>query len=70
LVLIINKEDVAQKEIIFDGLRNLGLMAEEKKITLKENKLEIAAELMLGEEKLKAVHQYLLNNKCIREFSF
>jgi putative Mg2+ transporter-C (MgtC) family protein len=70
LVLVISKEDLAQKEIIFDGLRNLGLLAEEKKITLKDNKLEITAELMLGEDKLKAVHHYLLNNKWISEFSF
>ncbi|MBL7746284.1 MAG: MgtC/SapB family protein [Chitinophagaceae bacterium] len=70
LTLVIDKADAAQKDSILDGLRSLGVMAEERKITLKDNALEIAAELMLGEEKLKEVQQYLLDNKWIRGFSF
>jgi len=70
LTLVIDKADAAQKDNILDGLRNLGVLAEERKIILKDDSLEIAAELMLAEEKLKEIQQYLLDNKWIRGFSF
>jgi len=70
LTLLIDKADAMQKDSILDGLRSLGVLADERKITLKDNALEIAAELMLGEEKLKEVQQYLLSNKWIKGFSF
>ncbi len=70
LTLVIDKADAAQKDNILDGLRNLGVLTEERKIILKDDSLEIAAELMLAEEKLKEVQQYLLDNKWIRGFSF
>lgn len=70
LLLVFEKENVAKKEEILSGFRTEDIIAEEKKIELKDNQLEISIEIILGDEKIKWVQNYLLANKWIKSFSF
>ena len=70
LLLVFEKENVAKKEEILSGFRTEDIIAEEKKIELKDNHLEISIEIILGDEKIKWVQNYLLANKWIKSFSF
>lgn len=70
LQLTILKEDAKQKDAIIDGLRSGVVFADEKKITLLDNKLEITIEIFFTEERIKWIQNYLLENKTIKSFSF
>ncbi|MGB3007427.1 MAG: MgtC/SapB family protein [Chitinophagaceae bacterium] len=70
LLFVISREDISQKDSILMGLRNITLMAEERKILLKDEKIELSVEIVMSEEKVKAVQDFLLQNKYIKTFSF
>lgn len=70
LQLVIARENIALKADIFSALDNEGVQAEEKKITLKDDQLEISLEIVLTEDKIKWIQDYLLGNKSIYSFSF
>lgn len=70
LQLVIARESIAMKADIFSALDKAGVVAEEKKITLKDDKLEISLEIILTEDKIIWIQDYLLNNKSISSFSF
>jgi putative Mg2+ transporter-C (MgtC) family protein len=70
LQLIFTKDHVAMKENILAGLRKEGVLIEEKKISYKDNEVEVSLELLVHEEKIQWVQDYLLENKTILSFSF
>ncbi|MCY7310481.1 MAG: MgtC/SapB family protein [Chitinophagaceae bacterium] len=70
LHLVIARENIEIKTDIFSALHNEGVIAEEKKITLKDDKLEILLEIVLSEDKIKWLLDYLLSIKSIYSFSF
>jgi putative Mg2+ transporter-C (MgtC) family protein len=70
LQLTIPRTGVAHKTGIYADLRNGGIGTEEKKITLKDDQVEITIEIVFTEEKLEWVQDYLLQNTSISSFSF
>jgi putative Mg2+ transporter-C (MgtC) family protein len=70
LVFTISYEDVGQKEEIIEGLQRLAITAEEKKISLKNDLLELSVEIIVAEEKIKSIEDFLLGNKYIKAFSY
>lgn len=70
LQLTILKENANQKDTIIEGLRREVVVAEEKKLTLQSNELEIAIELVLTEDKIKWVQAYLMEQEVIKSFTF
>ncbi|MDZ4807241.1 MAG: MgtC/SapB family protein [Bacteroidota bacterium] len=70
LQLVIERENIEIKTDIFSALHKEGVIAEEKKITLKDDKLEILLEIVLTEDKIKWLQDYLLSIKSIYSFSF
>ncbi len=70
LQLIFTKEHVAMKENILAGLRKEGVLIEEKKISYKDDEVEVSLELLVPEKKIQWVQDYLLENKTILSFSF
>jgi putative Mg2+ transporter-C (MgtC) family protein len=70
LLFEIARTDIAMKEGILSDLRKIGVMAEEKKIALKDNTVELSVEIVLREEKIKEVQEFLLTNKYIKAFSY
>lgn len=70
LSFVVSQEDIGQKDSIMNGLRSIALMVEERKISLKDEKVEISVEIVMSEEKVKAVQDFLLGNKYIKAFSY
>ncbi|OSZ79945.1 hypothetical protein CAP36_01380 [Chitinophagaceae bacterium IBVUCB2] len=68
--LKILKDNVSQKDELIKGLGNGLFFAEEKKISLVDNELEIMIEIVLAEDKIQWVQNYLLENKIVKSFSF
>lgn len=68
--LKILKDNVSQKDELIKGLGNGLFFAEEKKISLVDNELEIVIEIVLAEDKIQWVQNYLLENKIVKSFSF
>ena len=66
LQVVIDREHFEMKAEIFSSLEKEGVKVEEKKITLKDDKLEI----VFTEDKIKRIQDYLLGNKLIYMFSF
>jgi len=64
------KESSNKREEILDDLRKGVSFLEEKKIILNGNELEIGIEMVLPEDKIKWVQDYLLGNKMITSFFF
>ena len=65
-----DREHFEMKGEIFLSLEKEGVKVEEKKITLKDDKLEILLEIVFTEDKIKRIQDYLLGNKLIYLFSF
>lgn len=70
LQLVIAREQVEVKADIFSALKKEGVIVEIKKITLKDDMLEILLEIVFTEDKTKWIQDYLLSNKSIYLFSF
>ncbi len=70
LQLVIARENIGIKADLFSALHKEGVFAEEKKITLKDDKIEILLEIVLTEDKINWIQDYLLSNKSIYSFSF
>ena len=70
VLFVISREDINQKENILNSLRSIALIAEVKKITLKDEKIELSIEIVMSEGKLKAVEDFLIQNKYIKGFSY
>ncbi|MBC7874820.1 MAG: MgtC/SapB family protein [Ferruginibacter sp.] len=70
LQLVIAKEDIALKDNILSDLRVNGMVADEKKMILKDNQVEITIEMILTEKNITWIQDYLLGNKYIRSFTF
>lgn len=68
--LTILKDHIGQKDDLIRGLSKGVFFAEEKKITLADNEVELLIEVVLADEKIKWVQNYLLENKVIKSFSF
>jgi putative Mg2+ transporter-C (MgtC) family protein len=70
LKIVLSKENIERRYEILKGLRNTGVIVEEKKMSFEEGQLELLLEVVLLEEKIDPVQQYLLANLHIRSFSF
>lgn len=70
LVFTISHEDAGKKEEIIAGLQRLSITAEERKISLKDELLELSVEIIVAEEKMKSIQNFLLENKYIKAFSY
>ena len=70
LQVVIDREHFEMKAEIFSSLEKEGVKVEEKKITLKDDKLEILLEIVFTEDKIKRIQDYLLGNKLIYLVSF
>ncbi len=68
--LTILKDHIGQKDDLINGLHAGVFFVEEKKITLADNEVELLIEVVLADEKIKWVQNYLLENKIIKSFSF
>ena len=68
--VVIDREHFEMKAEIFSSLEKEGVKVEEKKITLKDDKLEILLEIVFTEDKIKRIQDYLLGNKLIYLVSF
>lgn len=69
LTIVFSKEDREMHEEIMSKLNGKGIQAEIKKITMKADETEIVAEIVLVQEKLSGLQDYLASNKRIRSFS-
>lgn len=69
LVLVIEKENMPKRDELLLVLRKKGVMADEKKVVMKNGEVEIIIEIILTEGKLKEVQDYLLADKSIKSFS-
>lgn len=70
LEILLSKENIARKEEIIQGIRQVTIAVEEKKVTYKDEQLEIVLEVILTEKDVRAIQQYLLSNRLITSFSF
>ncbi len=70
LQLVIAGRNIATKADIFLVLHKEGVIIEERKISLKDDQLEILMEIVLTEDKIIWLQDYLFNNKSISYFSF
>lgn len=70
LEIVLTKENIGRKEAIIGDIRKTVIAVEEKKVTFRDEQLQVALELVLTEEKIRLVQQYLLGNAYIRSFSF
>lgn len=65
-----SKSQLERKDEIITGLRKIVNDVEEKKLSLNNDELNLSLEIVLTEEKIHAVQQYLLGHPDIRKFSF
>ncbi len=70
LQVVFAKDNVDMKTVFFAGMKKEGIGIDEKKISHKDNEVEISVEVSLPEEKIEWLQNYLLNNKSILSFSF
>lgn len=70
LEITLDREDIHLKEELLLTLGHIVLLAEEKKIIVKEDSAVISLELVMNEKKVKEVEDFLLSAKSIREFCF
>lgn len=70
LQMIFTKDHFATKENIVACLRQEGILVDEKKISYKNNEVEISLELLVPEEKIQWLQDYLMENKTILSFYF
>lgn len=70
LTIVIAREHIVFKEEILGHLRNLTIQAEEKKIALTKETIELSVEIVMREEQMKEVQEYLLTNKHITAFTY
>jgi putative Mg2+ transporter-C (MgtC) family protein len=70
LVITLNKEKFSYKDEFIAELKSAGVQAEERKISLKDDKLEVVFEIVLAEEKAKWLQQFLLSDNRIIAFSY
>lgn len=70
LVVTIQRDQFGCKDELIAGLRSGGVFTEEKKITLKDDRLEVVLEIVLAEGRAKWLQQYLLSDSRILAFSY
>jgi putative Mg2+ transporter-C (MgtC) family protein len=70
LELVLVMENIDRKDEITRDLGKTVIGLEEKKIVFKDGQLQVMLEVVLTEEKIKPVQQFLLNNSYIKSFSF
>lgn len=70
LVITLSKEKFTYKDELIAELKSAGVQAEERKISLKDDKLEVVLEIVLAEEKAKWLQQFLLSDSRIIAFSY
>ena len=63
------KADILSRESILAGIRELGVVIDEKKMTLRDDEVEIFTEVVISEGELKPLQDYLLNNPRVSSFS-
>lgn len=65
----IRKADIEQKYKILNTIRNQGIKVEEKKMETDESLIKITAEVVVRNNKLKWLQEYLVGNSTIQTFS-
>jgi putative Mg2+ transporter-C (MgtC) family protein len=70
LEIVLAKDKIGHRNEILNGLRKTGVTVEEKKMTFKDEQLELLLEVVLLEGRIDPVQQYLLGNPHIQSFSF
>lgn len=70
LLIVLPKSQYAKKDSFIAGLKAGGVQADEKKLSLKEDKIEVAIEITLTEEKSRWLQEYLLADSDILSFSY
>ena len=70
LLISINKKDIAQKQEILNTLKSKILLVEEKKLSFKNDEVEISIEITLNKGKEVWVQEYLLSHPYIQSFSY
>ncbi len=70
LQLVIDRKGIDIKAGIYASMHSEGILIDEKKITLKDEQVEITVEMVFPEEKLEWIQHYLLHNKMVSSFSF
>ena len=70
LQLVIERNDIDMKAGIYANLHSEGILFDEKKITLKDELVEITLEIVFTEKKVEWIQNYLLHNKMVSSFSF
>lgn len=70
LTIVIAREHVVFKEEILNYLKSITIQAEEKKIALTKETIELSIEIVMREEQMKEVQEYLLAYKHITAFTY
>lgn len=70
LSIIINKNDKELRENILGSIRKANIFLDERKLQLKDDKLEIQVEVVLDDDKVKWLQEYLLSLPAVVSFSF
>ena len=65
----IDKNHRDEKEVIIELFKTHGIKVEERQLQLRDSKLVITLELVLGEKQIDWLQDYLLENKTIISFS-
>lgn len=70
LTIVIAREHIVFKEEILSHLKDITIQAEEKKIALTKESIELSVEIVMREEQMKEVQEYLLAHKHITAFTY
>jgi putative Mg2+ transporter-C (MgtC) family protein len=66
---MLQSEQLAQKEQIMADIRSADIIADVRKLTLKDEKMEVVVEVVLMEEKIKWLQEYFVSRKEVIAFS-
>jgi putative Mg2+ transporter-C (MgtC) family protein len=70
LTLVIARDHIVFKEEILSNLKSITIQADEKKIALTKESIELSIEIVMKEDQMKEVQEYLLTNKHITAFTY
>jgi putative Mg2+ transporter-C (MgtC) family protein len=70
LTIVIARDHIVFKEEILSNLKSITIQADEKKIALTKESIELSIEIVMKEDQMKEVQEYLLTNKHITAFTY
>ncbi len=70
LEILLAREHVGHRDEIIRGIGKIVTGMEEKKVIYKDEQLQLVLEVLLTEDKIKQVQEYLLTSTYIKSFSF